>query len=537
MAKYLSIEAELSQVRVTELERKGSGSRVNQCFRFPIPQGTVEDGYIRDTRTLGEMLKNELASRKIRTKRAEFVVASSRIASREVQIPAVKNNRIQGILESNVTDYFPIDPEKYSLSYVNTGTREAEEGKQYVLMVYAAPKSISAAYRELAGYAGLHLAGIYSTGDSLYCAVRQEYASGVHVLIKTEERTTLLLIVRDGKLDFQRSVNYGVDSAAEAVRSYPVFGTELDYITALELLMTRSCMLHSLDMTPEEEAAEEADPDILEAKREVTESMRYLVGNITRILDYYVSRHEDVRIDTISCCGLGGGVKGFTELLSGELGQEVFIRDSLRNVTFSAKAEKDGFSLYLAAVGAVHSTANLMEKVTKKQKDDRESLRGAFIVFFTGLIAAAALCTFSLGVRRYQEKQQEYLNQRIDEESSIEDIYNTYNTTKTRYESFQNMIRYTESPNEGLVEFIEEMEEKMPSDIRVESFSSTGTEVSFTMRLSGKSEAANTLIQLRTFESLVTVNTTGMTEDEDGTVTMSVTCAYRNPALADSVTQ
>lgn len=81
--------------------------------------------------------------------------------------------------------------------------------------------------------------------------------------------------------------------------------------------------------------------------------------------------------------------------------------------------------------------------------------------------------------------------------------------------------------------FIQEMEEKMPSSITVETFSSTGSQVSFSMRVASKSEAANTLIQLRTFDSLSSVTTTGIDEGEDGTVTMSVTCTYRNPALLD----
>ena len=54
------------------------------------------------------------------------------------------------------------------------------------------------------------------------------------------------------------------------------------------------------------------------------------------------------------------------------------------------------------------------------------------------------------------------------------------------------------------------------------------------MRVSGTSAAANTLMQLRTFESLKTVTTTGLDEAEDGTVSMSVICTYAEPALLDS---
>ena len=41
-------------------------------------------------------------------------------------------------------------------------------------------------------------------------------------------------------------------------------------------------------------------------------------------------------------------------------------------------------------------------------------------------------------------------------------------------------------------------------------------------------------MQLRTFESLAIVTTTGLEEAEDGTVAMSVICTYANPAPLDN---
>ena len=117
MAKILSIEAEASQIRVAEVEVRGKKGRIYNCFCIPAPQGAVEDGQIRDTKTLGENLKAELSQRKIRTKKVYFATGSTRIASREVRIPFVKANRIQSIIEANATDYFPIDVSKYVLSY------------------------------------------------------------------------------------------------------------------------------------------------------------------------------------------------------------------------------------------------------------------------------------------------------------------------------------------------------------------------------------------------------------------------------------
>ena len=539
MARLLSIEAESTQIRVGEVEISGRKGRMLQCFCVPVPQGSVEDGQIRDTKGLGELLRQRLNERGIRTKKAWFVTGSTRIASREVQIPLVKKSRIQSIIEANATDYFPIDVTKYVMSYIILGItgekgkkgeeaeqkKAADQERQYRLMVYASPKAISTAYYEFAQSAGLTLSGITFTGNTVYQTVQEEYTSGAHILIKVELENTGISIIRDGKLSFQRNINYGIESAVETIRSFPQFGDRLEVQDALQLLSEKKWIYPSLDGQIGEE------PDTV--KSEVTESLRYLVGNISRIMDYYISRNGDVNFESIVLCGMGGQVQGLAELLTQELGQKVELLTKITRYSVPDTNKHEGLFLYIAVMDPVKSGLNLMEKTGRKQKEVKETLSGAWVVFGVGALAAVALATAGVGARIYQTHEQDRLNQRIAEEQSIEDVYAAYNNAKSQYDNFQSMYAYTNTPNEGLEAFIQEMEEKMPSSITVETFSSTGSQVSFSMRVASKSEAANTLIQLRTFDSLSSVTTTGIDEGEDGTVTMSVTCTYRNPALLD----
>ena len=540
MAKILSIEAEASQIRVAEVEVRGKKGRIYNCFCIPAPQGAVEDGQIRDTKTLGENLKAELSQRKIKTKKVYFVTGSTRIASREVRIPFVKANRIQSIVEANATDYFPIDVSKYVLSYsvIDVESQRLEDGKeetkQYYLMVYAAPKAISAAYSEFAENAGLTMTGITYTGDSIYHSVKDEYAKGTHILVKVEYTGTSITVIRDGELTLQRNINYGVDSAAETVRAFPEFGDRLDANEALDVLCSRKCINPFLDMESFDEEISDEDRKLETARAEVTESLRYLIGNISRIMDYYISRHTDTNFDSIVCCGLGAQVKGLMQLLTNELGQQVDVLQEFKNFVLPASGDTQEVCLYAAVLSPGTSGVNLMDKVNRKKKEKKETLSGAIIICVVGTVAGVVLTAAGYANRIYQQHEQERLNQRISEESSIEEIYSAYTNAKAQYDNYQNMYQYTNTPNEGLKTFIEELEEKMPSDITVESFSSTGTQVSFSMRVGSKSAAANTIMQLRTFESLSTVTTTGIDEAEDGTVSLSVLCTYSDPAPLDS---
>ena len=540
MAKILSIEAEASQIRVAEVEVRGKKGRIYNCFCIPAPQGAVEDGQIRDTKTLGENLKAELSQRKIKTKKVYFATGSTRIASREVRIPFVKANRIQSIVEANATDYFPIDVSKYVLSYsvVDVESQKSEDGKeetkQYHLMVYAAPKAISAAYSEFAENAGLTMTGITYTGDSIYHSVKDEYAKGTHILVKVEYTGTSITVIRDGELTLQRNINYGVDSAAETVRAFPEFGDRLDANEALDVLCSRKCINPFLDMESFDEEISDEDRKLETARAEVTESLRYLIGNISRIMDYYISRHTDTNFDSIVCCGLGAQVKGLMQLLTNELGQQVDVLQEFKNFALPAGGDAQEACLYAAVLSPGTSGVNLMDKVNRKKKEKKETLSGAIIICVVGTVAGVVLTAAGYANRIYQQHEQERLNQRISEESSIEEIYSAYTNAKAQYDNYQNMYQYTNTPNEGLKTFIEELEEKMPSDTTVENFSSTGTQVSFSMRVGSKSAAANTIMQLRTFESLSTVTTTGIDETEDGTVSLSVLCTYSDPAPMDS---
>ena len=540
MARFLSIEAESTQIRVGEVEISGRKGRMLQCFCVPVPQGSVEDGQIRDTKGLGELLRQQLNERGIRTKKAWFVTGSTRIASREVQIPLVKKSRIQSIIEANATDYFPIDVTKYVMSYIILGItgekgkkgeeaeqkKAADQERQYRLMVYASPKAISTAYYEFAQSAGLTLSGITYTGNTVYQTVQEEYTSGAHILIKVELENTGISIIRDGKLSFQRNINYGIESAVETIRSFPQFGDRLEVQDALQLLSEKKWIYPSLDG----EIGEEPDT----VKSEVTESLRYLVGNISRIMDYYISRHTDTNFDSIVCCGLGARVKGLMLLLTNELGQQVDVLQEFKNFALPAGGDAQEACLYAAVLSPGTSGVNLMDKVNRKKKEKKETLSGAIIICVVGTVAGVVLTVAGYANRIYQQHEQERLNQRISEESSIEEIYSAYTSAKAQYDNYQNMYQYTNTPNEGLKNFIEELEEKMPSDITVENFSSTGTQVSFSMRVGSKSAAANTIMQLRTFESLSTVTTAGIDEAEDGTVSLSVLCTYSDPAPLDS---
>lgn len=544
MANILTIEVGSTEIRVAEMRDDKKGSSIRRCFRFAVPQGLVEDGLIQDAAALGEQLKNELLSRKISARKVRFIVASSRIASREVRIPFIKKNRIQDLIETNAADYFPIDPVEYILSYHIIDVEEEGEGKEkekkYHLMVYACPKDVAESYNQLAEEAGLIMSCLAHIGESVYTAVRGAFAQGTHMLVKIEEDSMIVSVIRDGELRMQRNIGYGINGAIEAVQMFPEFGDHLSYEDALSLMMKRNCVRRTLNPNSVIVEPEDETEEIKGARTEVSQNLRYMVGNISRIMDYYLARNPGNGFDSIECCGIGAAVLGVTKLLSHELAQKVTPLQPIEGHRFGKSEElENAEAIYIALFGVDANSANLMEKVKRgsKKKKDGEDIRGAIVVFAIGAVASVVLIVFSLGNRLYQTQRQKKLNVEITKNESAETIYNEYKSMKEKYSQYEQMYNFTNTPNESLVAFLEELEQKMPSTLVIDSFSSTGTGVSFTVEVASKKEAANTLMQLRQFESLTSVTTTGTSEDDSGIVTMSVNANYAQPAAMATTEQ
>ena len=76
MARFISVEIDASQLRVAEIEEVGKKERILQCFSIPMPQGMTEDGEVRDTKNLAELLVQGLETHAIKSKKIYFVAGS-----------------------------------------------------------------------------------------------------------------------------------------------------------------------------------------------------------------------------------------------------------------------------------------------------------------------------------------------------------------------------------------------------------------------------------------------------------------------------
>ena len=545
-AKAVAIEIGYSITKVCEVDYKAKTHKIYKSFTFQNGGEVINDGVLTATPEYVENLRRALATNHVKTKQVVFTVTSSRIASREVTIPYVKENRIADVVNANATDYFPVDLSQYQLAHTILGTVGGKGSQQYKLLVMAVPSSLLSGYYELAKELKLEVAAIDYASNSIYQVVKEECAQGKHIIVMIDERASLVMAVENSVLTFTRSVAYGVEEVMETVMNTLCWGEVTSMEQAIRVLQRNDCI------APEESAgssAESAEAPAKSAKERAMEDVRDafmpLVGGIGRVVDYYVSRAGGEAVERILITGLGADFKGLDDLISREVNMPVAVLKEAAGWNLMRNFKNECFSEYIACVGAAVAPLGFKQETGKRGKEKAKKESGekkgtnwaplAYTVCGVGIVAGAALAGFSL----FRYAQLTKTNMELKAESgSLEDIipiYNEYVAVKAEHAMVDAMYEATESRNEGLEEFLGELEDKLPANVNVVSFASDAYEVTINMKVQTKDDAGAAVEQMRTFNSLIPemVTVTSLVEEEneesgESVVNFTVTAAYQD---------
>ncbi|MCC2243060.1 hypothetical protein LKD47_12285 [Roseburia sp. CLA-AA-H204] len=530
--KILSIEIGVDVTHVLEMDYRVKNPKVYRSFSFQTPVGVIGEAGVRKSEEFRTALHKLLDANKIKTRKTLFVVNSGKIASREVLIPMIKENRIKDFLNTNSADFFPVDLSRYQLVYRNEGVVQQDTVKKRKLYVFAVPGDLVQSYEELADFCSLELTALDYVGNSIFQMMHKAVGNNICCSVKLDNNATMITIINQGMVVLQRTVFYGFEEVEKVVVDSGLFPKE-QYPAAMDILQQTDCL----------DANQAAPEDAVNAMRaEAVEALRPMIGNIRRVLDYYQSRNNGAEVKECFLIGNGAYIKGLDRLMSLELNLPVHLQEKdVLNGFRTSGGRLD--AMYEACYGAaiqpldfVFGSAQTAKIIEEKKK------RELFAAKLIGLlcVACAVILLALSGVQRIALSHElNTLNKQKDELEYIQDIYNAYVDTKSQYDDVTKMNGKTETVSDALADAIEEMEEKFPSGVKVTSLTSNGEGISMDIEVSTKEEAAKILQNLATFDAFRSVTTNGITEstDENGkiTVTFSVMCTYVNGTADDSI--
>lgn len=539
--RVLSIEIGNSFTKICEIDYKVKKPKVYKVLTVETPEGVVVDGMLQPTQEYADHLVNALGTNGIRTRKVIFTISSTRVASREVQIPNVKANKIEALVKTNANDYFPVDLTQYEIGHYLAGGL-TEEGKLRV-MALAVPKALLNSYYQLAQMCGWEVECFDYSSNSLYQILRDEKSEKVTMMIKIDENNTIVTVLSAGKVLLQRTVAYGVQDAIETMIASGAYAVN-DPMSAVERFQKKTCLnrvLHQGDKLWEENAGRWEDEDagnveVTAARQKITSSLEPLIVGVSRVIDFYDSRNGDNPIQKTFVTGLGGSFSGMSKLFTNCLERKVHTLSDMEDKIGMSKAIRSTRpAAYISCLGAVLAPVGLIDKSQQKTKGMTvvSGTNYTFVsvaVLVLGVILSIAMAVTSLTRYFGTVAENVALQARVEELQPAQAVYNDYLATAAQYDKYQYLYEYTENPNENLVEFINELEQILPSSFWTNSFSSDMEGISMSVTVEGKAAAARTILNIRNMESIEDVQISNITDAQnelgESAVTFSITGTY-----------
>lgn len=513
--KVLTVEITNESITIIEVSPSiKKQTNVHNALIFETPEDAYEDGALRDVEKLASAIREQLDANGITNKNVIFILSSSKVVNREVLIPEVKENKVKGIVDANASEYFPVNIEDYVVSHsILEHVVNEDKSKQLKLMVVAAQLTMVKSYYELGSMLGLNVQSIDYVGNSMLQLIKtQTSATMTTMVIQLGSESTILNIVKGDTLLLQRTVPYGTNAVVTEVMDEK----DVDATTAMTLLQNERLITVDFD----DNAA--------------TGAFRYLINNIGRVIDYYVTKNPDKPIDDVFLTGDGALIRGIDGLFKIQLNIQTRIMDSLYNVKFDPKIDLKIYNpVYLIApIGAAFAPMGFRptEVKTKGSASDADLMKYGVAVLVVGVIVAAASIGVTTVMKNNEQAKQASLNAQIAAIADIDQIISDYDAVVAKYKDIKTMYDQTRTLNENFNMLFDDLEKNQPKDVSIQSFNSSDGGVNIGATAKSLDAIAKFIIQLKKIECIDNAFVPSYTEEVDDagnkTYTFTVTANF-----------
>lgn len=543
--KVISIETGIQWTKVALVDYRKKNPPVHEAFAFRTPEHAVEDGYIRDKDSLARALKEELVRRQIVEKDVVFTLSSSKVVTREVMIPYVKDNKIKGIIDAQSRDYFPMDISGYTISYSKMDVVEDDGKKQLKLLLVAIPDNLLGNYVSFAQLAGLKVETFDYIGNGCIQLMCDSFVDNA-MIIQLEEQATVISILENKKLVFQRVTPYGYGATISTVVDHPILGID-DEERAFDFLLEHNVIFNKPSMPdngdPAQQEIDQAQAD--EAYEDLAESLRYHLRIANTALDYYQNQVKQEFVGNVYLVGDGSRFAGIHKLFAQELPLPLQKIDfakiiDLRNqngVNDKKKAGKKEHQDYtdpvleessntrqpraatpvgfLSVIGAAVHPLDAKPKEMQAADSKKNDLHTAYVLLAGSLLLSLLLILGSSVRQLIAHSEHRHLTDQLESLAYVQQTYDESSRVQQEEQVYVTIDDATRTKNEYLLPLIEQLEAELPSAIKVTSMQTDDNLITLNMTADRKITVGQMLLNFQNVTLLTDPSIPSMSEQTD----------------------
>lgn len=513
--KVISIEAGVWLTKVGLVDYKKTSPKIYKAFTFRTPEHAVEDGYIRDKESFANTLINELAKHEIKERTAVFTLASSKIVTREIEIPPVKENKVESIIKLQINDYFPMDVSDYVISHSKMGDIEKDGRKLTKYMLVAVPNSILSNYYSFSEYAGIKIETFDYIGNGAVQLLKSSRQSNF-IAVQLEEQSTVITIVQDDKIKFQRVTPYGFENTLSSLLDYDIFGVNDEY-EAYQYLMKNELAYRM----PKIDNADEGRVAALEsAVEDVRDSISYYLNVVNTALDYYQNQLGGRIKGEVCLIGDGFRLAGIKKMFENEISLPIHSLDystfvDIKNNKALPGDEPVSTVGFLSIAGATINPIDVKSKEIEEERSRSKGMHTAYVALAACVFISVVLI-LSSSIRQFLAvSHQKELDEEISKMSYIEEVYNENKKARESEQKYETVDASTSTNNEKFLQLLGECESSLPKGSKVRSLQIQGDSISMNIISTKRIQAERLLMNLKQVELIKNVSIPAVAQPEE----------------------
>ena len=251
----------------------------------------------------------------------------------------------------------------------------------------------------------------------------------------------------------------------------------------------------------------------------VFNSLKYLISNVNRVIEYYSGRNMNAPIQKIVIIGDGADVLGMDLLFANETSLPTERLTELKNVESYNRIKLSTSTLkqFMANIGAalepIHLQPKSMDKTGKKGESSAVNIL-PFVAGFAGLAVVAAAVAI-IPMIRYGVKKSERtdLKNDIEKLEPVEKVYDKMYAAKDKVTDIKAFNTTTINNTQATPDLISYLEEILPADAKISTMSVAEGVVTINGINMAEYEVAGFINDLEKNDHIFGVTTTGYTKD------------------------
>lgn len=327
---YVAVDIGSNSIKLMKMVEGNGMPKIEKLGIALTPYGAVKDGFISDSKGVGEVIKKLLQANQVKDKLCVAALSGQQVMIRLIKLPPMGEEEAKQAVFYQSERYIPFPVDQVVMDVKLLGEVAEGDKKTLLALLVASQKESVNALAETLLQAGLKLYAIdvepfVSLRASYECAFsgEDEMLHKNILFIELGASSSDIAVVSQGILRFSRVI--------------PIAGINLTRAIAT----TMNINFEEAEKTKKEQGAAIVDDELqhsmsLTVTRQVSNIMAPLLGGlmneVQRSLAYYESRYRRARIDEVVLSGGGSKMKNIGKYFARELGLEVKFADPLKPV-------------------------------------------------------------------------------------------------------------------------------------------------------------------------------------------------------------